>query len=119
MDKKCGIKLSKIRFLYYGLGILIGCFVLWVSLSERKRLHFLDMEIVPSEQRFIINVGANGRDVEVFAAKKDVHAAVGYTGKPEAQQTRLIIDGNIRGKTSDSMPIHLLLFGLDNAETWQ
>lgn len=119
MDKKCGIKLSKIRFLYYGLGILIGCFVLWVSLSERKRLHFLDMEIVPSEQRFIINVGANGRDVEVFTAKKDVHVAVGYTGKPEAQQTRLIIDGNIRGKTSDSMPIHLLLFGLDNAETWQ
>ena len=56
---------------------------------------------------------------QFFAAKKDVHVAVGYTGKPQAQQTRLIIDGNIRGKTSDSMPIHLLLFGLDNAETWQ
>ncbi len=41
MDKKVGVKLSKMRFLYYGLGILMGCFVLWISLNEGKRLHYL------------------------------------------------------------------------------
>lgn len=45
MNKKGWVKLSKMRLLYYGLGILTGCFVLWISLSEGKRLHYLDMEI--------------------------------------------------------------------------
>jgi len=119
MDKKCGVKLSKIRFLYYGLGIFIGCFVLWISLSEGKQLHFLDMEIMPSKQSFIINVGANGEYVDVFAAEKGVHVAVNYTERLEEQQTRLTIEGKIRKKTSDSMPIHLLLLGFDNTEKWQ
>ncbi|MDR1550434.1 MAG: YARHG domain-containing protein [Hungatella sp.] len=119
MDKKVGVKLSKVRFLYYVLGILMGCFVLWISLSEGKQLHFLNMEIMPSEQRFIINVGTNGEDADVFTAVKGVHVSVSNTGKLEEQQTRLTIEGNIRKKTSDSTPIHLLLLGLDNTEKWQ
>ncbi|MDR2023645.1 MAG: hypothetical protein LBQ71_10485 [Hungatella sp.] len=119
MDKKVGVKLSKVRFLYYGLGILMGCFVLWISLSEGKQLHYLDMEIMPLEQRFIINVGTNGEDADVFTAVKGFHVSVSNTGKMEEQQTRLTIEGNIRKKTSDSTPIHLLLLGLDNTEKWQ
>ncbi|WP_349948368.1 YARHG domain-containing protein [Lacrimispora sp. BS-2] len=119
MDKKVGVRLSKVRFLYYGLGVLIGCFVLWISLSEGKRLHFLDMEIMPSDQKFVINVGANGGNVDVFTAVKGVHVAVSNTGKSEEQQTRLTIEGNIRKKISDSTPIHLWLLGLDNTEKWQ
>ncbi|GLC78534.1 YARHG domain-containing protein [Lacrimispora brassicae] len=119
MNKKGWVKLSKMRLLYYGLGILAGCVVLWISLSEGKRLHYLDMEIMPSGQSFIINVEANGEAVDIFASEKGVHVTVGYTGISEEQQTRLTIVGNIREKTSDSTPIHLLLLGLDNTETWQ
>ncbi|EXG86380.1 YARHG domain [Clostridium sp. ASBs410] len=119
MNKKGGVKLSKMRYLYYGLGILIGCFVLWIYLIEGKRLHYLDIEIMPAKQSFVINIGANGEDVDIFAAEKGVHVTVSYTGKLEEQQTRQTIEGNIRGKTSDSTPIHLLLFGLDNTDNWQ
>lgn len=79
MNKKCGIKLSKMRYLYKGLGISFGCLILWVSLREGKRLHFLEMEMMPSEQNFVINVGANGKNVEVFAAEKGVHVEIGYS----------------------------------------
>ena len=119
MNKKCGIKLSKIRYLYYGLLLLIGCFVLWISLSEGKRLHYLNMEIVPSGQRFAVNVGANNKNIKAFAAENGVHVAVGYMERPEEQQTRLIIDGKVRRKTSGVMSIHLLLIGLDNTQAWQ
>ena len=119
MNKKCGIKLSKMRYLYKGLGILFGCLILWVSLREGKRLHFLEMEMMPSEQNFVINVGANGKNVEVFAAEKGVHVEMGYSEGLEEQQTRLTIKGTIRDKVSDSTPVHLLLFGLDNTENWQ
>lgn len=119
MNKKGGVKLSKMRYLYYGLGILIASFVLWVSLSEGKRLHYLDMEIMPAKQSFVINVGANGEAADIFAAEKGVHVTVNYTGRLDEQQTRLSIVGNIRGKSSDSTPIHLLLFGIDNTDNWQ
>ncbi len=119
MNKKGGVKLSKMRYLYYGLSILIGCFVLWISLIEGKRLHYLEMEIMPAKQGFVINIGANGEDVDIFAAEKGVHVTVSYTGRLVEQQTRLIIMGNISGKISDSTPIHLLLFGLDNTDNWQ
>lgn len=99
MNKKGVVKLSNMRYLYYGLGILIGCFVLWISLIEGKRLHYLDMEIMPAKQSFVINVGANGEGVDIFAAEKGVHVSVSYTGRLEEQQTRLIIEGSIRGKT--------------------
>ncbi|WP_313188205.1 hypothetical protein, partial [Lacrimispora sp.] len=119
MNKKGGVKLSKMRYLYYGLGIFFGCFVLWISLMEGKHLHYLDMEIMPSKQSFVINVGANGEDVDIFAAEKGVHVTVSYTGRLVEQQARLIIMGNISGRTSDSTPIRLLLFGLDNTDNWQ
>ncbi|PJJ28435.1 YARHG domain-containing protein [Lacrimispora celerecrescens] len=119
MNKKGVVKLSNMRYLYYGLGILIGCFVLWISLIEGKRLHYLDMEIMPAKQSFVINVGANGEGVDIFAAEKGVHVSVSYTGRLEEQQTRLIIEGSIRGKTSDSTPIHLFMFSLDNTDNWQ
>ncbi|WP_312427304.1 YARHG domain-containing protein [Lacrimispora sp.] len=119
MNKKGGVKLSKMRYLYYGLGILIGCFLLWISLTEGKRLHYLDMEIMPAKQSFVINIGANGGGVDIFAAEKGVHATVSYTGRLEEQQTGLTIEGNIRGKISDSTPIHLFLLGHDNTDNWQ
>ena len=119
MNKKGGVKLSKMRYLYYGLCILIGCFVLWIALMEGKRLHYLDIEIMPAKQSFVINVGANGEDVDIFAAEKGVHVTVSYSGKLQEQQTRQTIEGNIRGKTSDSTPIYLLLFGFDNTDNWQ
>lgn len=119
MNKKGGVKLSRMRLLYYGLGILISCFLLWISFSEGKRLHFLEIEIMPAKQNFAINIGANSKGVDIFAAEKGVHAAIYYTGRLDEQQMRLTIGGNIKGETLDSTPIHLLLFGLDNTDHWQ
>ena len=89
MNKKGWVKLSNMGLLYYGLGTLTGCFVLWISLSEGKRLHYLDMEIMPSGQNFIINVEANGEDVDIFASEKGVHVTARYTGISEDQYKRI------------------------------
>ncbi|WP_333650581.1 YARHG domain-containing protein [Lacrimispora sp.] len=119
MDKTSGVKLSKMRILYYGLLILAGCFALWLFLSEGKRLHAIEMEIIPSKQTFIINVEANGGNVQVFSAEEDVRVKVSYVERSDEKRTRLTIEGNIREKTLDGAPIRLLLLGFDNTEKWE
>ena len=119
MDKISGVKLSKMRFLYYGLLILAGSFALWLFLSEGKRLHAIEMEIMPSKQTFIINVESNGGNVQVFSAEEDVRVKVSDVERSDEQRTRLTIEGNIKGKTLDGAPVRLLLLGFDNTEKWE
>ncbi|WP_367569205.1 YARHG domain-containing protein [Lacrimispora sp.] len=119
MDKKSGVKLSNMRFLYYGLIGLVVCFALWLFLSEGKRLHVTEMEIMPSKQTFLINVEANGGNVHVFAAEEDVRVRVSYAERLDEKRTRLAIEGSVREKTLDRGPIRLLLLGFDNTEKWE
>ncbi len=54
MNKKSRVKISNMRFLYYGLIILFSCLALWLLFSEGKQLHSPELKILPLKQTFIL-----------------------------------------------------------------